>query len=137
MNASRNLRLRFLPLAAALLGGALPARAEPAMLTVGQGWALVREFFPSSGEQEIDRIVWTNPPPQLDPDTLQIWNVRRPWSIQDWRWIEPGKTETPDQAPPPVWRPRERPPAAPPDGGADAEGRAGEAEAGDAAEREP
>ena len=113
MNASRNLRLRFLPLAAALLGGALPARAEPAMLTVGQGWALVREFFPSSGEQEIDRIVWTNPPPQLDPDTLQIWNVRRPWSIQDWRWIEPGKTETPDQAPPPVWRPRERPPAAP------------------------
>lgn len=113
MNASRNLRLRFLPLAAALLGGALPARAEPALLTVGQGWALVREFFPSSGEQEIDRIVWTNPPPQLDPDTLQIWNVRRPWPIQDWRWIEPGKTETPDPAPPPVWRPRERPPSTP------------------------
>ncbi len=104
-------RIGFLPLAAfglALLGGALSVRAEPVLLTVGQGWAWVREFFPPSGEKDIDRIIWTNPPPQLDPDTLQVWNVRRPWPIQDWRWGGPGAAGTPDDEPPLVWRPNER-----------------------------
>jgi hypothetical protein len=88
------------------------APAEPTLLTVGQGWAWVREFFPPSGEKEIDRIVWTNPPPQLDLDTLQVWNVRRPWPIQDWRWLELGNPApaAPDQ--PLVWRPRASPPPA-------------------------
>ena len=76
------------------------------MLTVGQGWAWVREFFPSSGEKEIDRIVWTNPPPELVLDTLQVWNVRRPWPIQDWRWLGPEKSATAADAQPLVWRPR-------------------------------
>lgn len=113
MNASRTLRFRFLPLTAALWACAIPSHAEPALLTVGQGWAWVREFFPASGEKEIDRIVWTNPPPQLDLNTLQVWNVRRPWPIQDWRWLEP-ETPAPAAATQPlVWRPRKSPPPPP------------------------
>jgi hypothetical protein len=107
MSSSRQLRLRFLPLAMALLGGTLPVQAEPSLITVGQGWAWVREFFPPSGEKEIDRIVWTNPPPGLELDTLQVWNVRRPWPIQEWRWLQPDPTAPPAADEPVVWRPRE------------------------------
>ena len=95
MRTPRHPFFSFLPLAALLLGGASGVRAEPALLTVGQGWAWVREFFPASDESDIDLIVWTNPPAQLDPDTLQVWNVRRPWPIREWRWLE---AETPAPA---------------------------------------
>lgn len=105
MNAIPHPRLRFLALAALLLAGASPSAADPALLTVGQGWAWVREPFPSSGEQDIDRIVWTNPPPQLDPDTLQVWNIRRPWPIREWRWIDSAPTEEPAARRPLAWRP--------------------------------
>ena len=102
----------LLALAAAAAAAVLPARAEPAMLTVGQGWAWVRESFPSSGEMDVDRIVWTNPPPQIDLDTLQVWNVRRPWAIREWRWAQPPAAAAEDHKPL-VWRPR-APPAPPP-----------------------
>ena len=113
MNAFRQLRCG---LWAALLGTAAAAAAEPALLTVGTGEAWVREFFPPSGEKEIDRIVWTNPPAQLDLDTLQVWNVRRPWPIRAWRWrdVAPAALAAPaaDAAAAVVWQPR-RAPAAP------------------------
>jgi hypothetical protein len=101
-------------LAALLLAAVPAARAEPTLLTVGQGWAWVREFFPPSGEKDIERIVWTTPPPQLDPDTLQVWNVRRPWPVQEWRWLGPAVPESAGADQPLVWRPREnlRPPPA-------------------------
>lgn len=67
----------------------VPAQSDSAQLTVGPGWAWVREFFPSSGETDIDQIIWTNPPPQIELDTLQVWNIRRLWPIRDWRWVEP------------------------------------------------
>ncbi len=105
MSGPRHLRLRILPLTAALLACALPARAEPTRLTVGQGWAWVRESFPSSGEAEIDRIVWTNPPPELELDTLQVWNVRRPWPIRECRWLESTNAPTPPPDPATTWRP--------------------------------
>jgi hypothetical protein len=113
MSAFRQLLLRLLPLAAALLGCALAVQAEPALITVGQGWAWVREFFPPSGEKDIDRIVWTNPPPRIDLDSLQVWNVRRPWPIQDWRWLQPEAPAPPAAVGPPVWSPRESRPSAP------------------------
>jgi len=102
-------------LAALLLAGVLPAAgAEPTRLTVGQGWAWVREFFPPSGEKEIGRIVWTNPPAQIDLDTLQVWNVRRPWPVREWRWLEsPAPPRTAEEARPLVWRPRPEPPPPP------------------------
>ena len=103
-------RLALAALAAWAAGG-LPAAAEPAWLTVGHGWAWVREPFPSSGENEIDRILWTNPPPQVDLDTLQVWNVRRPWPVREWRWREAAPPAPADA--PLVWRPRQ-PPAPPP-----------------------
>ncbi len=116
MNAPRH--LRFLPgaIAAACVAGALASAAEPTMITVGQGQAWVREFFPPSGQKEIDRIVWTNPPAQIDLDTLQVWNVRRPWPIQAWRWLD--SADAPAEAAPAVptddgplvWRPRRDPP---------------------------
>lgn len=105
MNASRQLRLRMLPLAAILLGGALPVQAEPARITVGQGWAWVREFFPASGEKDVDRLVWTNPPPGIDLESLQVWNVRRPWPVQEWRWLQPESAAAPGADDPLVWRP--------------------------------
>ena len=107
MRPSRHPFFPFLPLAALLCGGASGVRAEPALITVGQGWAWVREFFPSTGESDIDRIVWTNPPAQLDPDTLQVWNVRRPWPIREWRRIDPDKPAPPAGDEPLVWRPRQ------------------------------
>ena len=114
MNAPRHPFCRLAPLVALALAGTRTAGAEPARLTVGQGQAWVREYFPPSGDKEIDRIVWTNPPAQLDLDTLQVWNVRRPWPIQEWRWLDddapaPGAA---DDAPV-VWRPQ-REPAPPP-----------------------
>ena len=93
-------------LTALLLAAAPAAAAEPARLTVGQGWAWVREFFPPSGEKDIDRIVWTNAPAQLDADTLQVWNVRRPWPVREWRWLGPAATEPAAVDAPLVWRPR-------------------------------
>ena len=114
MNAPRHLRARFGPLAAALLAGAGAAWAEPTLITVGQGQAWVREFFPPSGAKEIDRIVWTNPPAQIDLDTLQVWNVRRPWSIREWRWLDPAPPAPDVSDPGPlVWRPRPDPTALP------------------------
>ncbi len=114
MNALRHMSFRFWPLAAALLGGAHPSQAEPALLTVGQGQTWVREFFPPSGAKEIGRIVWTNPPAQADLDSLQVWNVRRPWPIREWRWLE-SETPAPARAAtrPPVWRPRPETPPPP------------------------
>ena len=91
------------------LGFTLSAQAVPALLTVGQGWTWVREFFPSSNEKEIDRIVWSNPPPQVELDTLQVWNVRRPWPIQDWQWLDLEKPAPPAADPPLVWRPGQHP----------------------------
>ena len=82
------------------------AQPDPSMLTVGQGWAWVREFFPSSGEQEIDQIVWSNPPPQIELDTLQVWNIRRLWPIRDWQWIEPPESISPN-GPPLLWKPQD------------------------------
>lgn len=105
MNLARHLCLRRLLLAAVLLSGGARTQAEPAMLTVGQGWAWAREFFPASDEMEIDRIVWTNPPPQLDLDTLQVWNVRRPWPIQECHWIESGDPAPSAENLPLTWRP--------------------------------
>ncbi len=112
MNAPRHLRARLGPLAAALLAFAGAAWAGPTLITVGQGQAWVREFFPPSGAKEIDRIVWTNPPAQIDLDTLQVWNVRRPWPIREWRWLE-SETPAPLSGPeaPLVWRPRPEPAA--------------------------
>ncbi|MGD9611335.1 MAG: hypothetical protein AB7V22_00350 [Kiritimatiellia bacterium] len=111
MNAPRHPMGRLGPLAALVLAGALPAGAEPVRLTVGQGQAWVREFFPPSGEKEIDRLVWTNPPAQIDLDTLQVWNVRRPWPVREWRWLAAAPAAA--DAPPVVWRPRrEAPPPA-------------------------
>ena len=114
MIAPRHPRPCFWPLlCAALLGCALAAGAEPARLTIGQGWAWVRETFPPSGEKEISRILWSQPPPQIDLDTLQVWNVRRPWPIQEWRWLEPGPPPPADPSQPLVWRPRENLPLPP------------------------
>mgnify|MGYP001040431544 CR=1 FL=1 len=116
MNTPRPWRRGLLPLALLLLGCAATAQAGPAMLTVGQGWAWVREFFPASGQKDIDRIVWTNPPAQIDLPTLQVWNVRRPWPIREWRWLGSGTPPAPaDETRPLVWRPRkeEPPPPAP------------------------
>lgn len=119
MIAFRHPFVRLAPLAALLLAGRLPARAEPVRLTVCHGQTWVREFFPPSGAKEIDRIVWTNPPAQIDLDTLQVWNVRRPWPIRDWRWLDDAtslaETEpaVPADAGPLVWRPRPEPPPPP------------------------
>lgn len=102
---------RILRLAALGLAGFAPgAVAEPALLTVGPGWAWVREFFPSSGEKEIARIVWSDPPAQIELDTLQVWNVRRPWPIRDWRWLEAEPAApTSGEARPLVWKPQSSP----------------------------
>lgn len=95
-----------------LLGALAPAQAEPTQLTIGQGWAWVREYFPSSGTDEIERIVWINPPPQIDLSSLQVWNVRRPWPLQSWRWLRPNPAAIPQDAAPIVWDPQSPPPAA-------------------------
>ena len=114
VNAFRHPLCRLGPLAALALALADSARAEPVRLTVGQGQAWVREFFPPTGEKEIDRIVWTNPPAQIDLDTLQVWNVRRPWPIREWRWLD-AATPAPPAAEdaPVVWHPRREPPPPP------------------------
>lgn len=108
MSALRHLR-RCAGLFAALSAWALPGRAaEPDLLTIGQGWAWVREFFPPSGERELTRIVWTNPPANIDLDTLQVWNVRRPWPLREWRWLAEEASATTNATPataPLVWRP--------------------------------
>lgn len=101
----RSTRYLWILIGLCAVAGRAPA-AEPARLTVGQGWAWVREFFPSSGEQDIDRIVWTNPPPTLDLETLQVWNVRRPWPIRHWQWRQPDAPEPPAQDQPLIWTPR-------------------------------
>ena len=81
---------------------AATAAAQPTALTIGQGWAWVREFFPPSGERDVERIAWPAPPREADLDTLQVWGVRRPWPIRDWRW----QTVAPADANAPlVWRP--------------------------------
>jgi len=100
-------RLLVLILLAALAGSARGLAAESAQLTVGQGWAWVREFFPPSGEREIDQIVWDQPPPQIDLETLQVWNVRRPWPIREWRWVEAKRPPPPPASEPRVWHPKE------------------------------
>ena len=79
------------------------AQTNFSLLTVGQGWAWVREFFPTSGELEMDQIIWSNPPPQIELDTLQVWNVRRLWPISDWRWIDPPLSVQPPSAL--LWKP--------------------------------
>jgi hypothetical protein len=114
MNALRHPFCRLAPLVALALAGARTAPAEPLRLTIGQGQAWVREFFPPSGEKEIDRFVWTNPPAQIDLDTLQVWNVRRPWPLREWRWLDSAAAEPPaaDDAPV-VWHPRRDPPPPP------------------------
>jgi len=100
-------RFRVLCLLLAGLCCTGPASAEPAQLTVGQGWAWVREFFPASGKREIDQIVWSNPPPQVDLNTLQVWNVRRTWPIQEWHWLKPAAPPPPADNVPLVWRPED------------------------------
>ena len=115
MNAPCHPFGRLGPLAALVLAGALPADAEPVRLTIGQSQAWVREFFPPSGEKEIDRLVWTNPPAQIDLDTLQVWNVRRPWPIREWRWLETAPDASAAAVDVPVvWRPRREAPPPPP-----------------------
>ncbi|NLG35015.1 MAG: hypothetical protein GX548_06650 [Lentisphaerae bacterium] len=111
-NAFRPARGGLGPLFRAALtaaGLALPvlAPAQPALLTVGQGWAWAREFFPPSGERDIDHLVWTRPPRDVDLDTLQVWGVRRPWPVREWRWTGPGGASAPETPPeaPVVWRP--------------------------------
>ena len=84
----------------------MTAQARPAQLTIGQGWAWVREFFPSSGSRDVETIVWSNPPPQIDLDTLQVWGVRRPWPIRDWRWQESGTPAATAEGQPLVWTPK-------------------------------
>ena len=114
MSALRHPFFRRAALVALVLAGARAGGAEPARLTVGQGQAWVREFFPPSGEKEIDRLVWTNPPAQIDLDTLQVWNVRRPWPLREWGWLDdatPGPAAADDA--PVVWRPRRDPPPPP------------------------
>ena len=97
---------RFICLACSLWSALLPslqAQTDSTLLTVGPGWAWVREFFPSSGETEIDQIIWTNPPPQIELDTLQVWNIRRLWPVRDWRWLEPKMSEPSQNAL--LWKP--------------------------------
>ncbi len=115
MNNSRSTPARsrlFLSAVVPFLFALGPVRAEPAQLTIGQGWAWVREIFPSSGTGEIDSIVWTNPPSQIDLSTLQVWNIRRPWPLLCWRWQIPSSPAIPPENAPVVWRPPHSPPAA-------------------------
>lgn len=114
MNVPYRPRLTWWLLATVLLGRTGQALAEPAMLTVAQGTAWVREFFPPSGEKEIDRIVWTNPPGQIELETLQVWNVRRPWPVREWRWLDSPLSGAPveEEKQPVAWKPR--PPVSPP-----------------------
>lgn len=93
-----------LPLAAAVLLAAAAACARPAQLSIGQGWAWVREYFPPSGERDVETIVWSNAPPQVDLDTLQVWSVRRPWPLREWSWVRPP-TSRPGDDLPVVWSP--------------------------------
>ena len=96
-----------------LLAAAWPVAllaASPARLTIGNGWAWVREFFPPSGAGEITRMVWTNPPPQLELDSLQVWNVRRPWPVQEYGWSGPSPAPVFPESGPIVWRPVKPPP---------------------------
>jgi|LSQX01.1.fsa_nt_gb hypothetical protein len=95
-----------------LLAAAWPVAllaASPARLTIGNGWAWVREFFPPSGAGEITRMVWTNPPPQLELDSLQVWNVRRPWPVQEYGWSGPSPAPVFPESGPIVWRPVQAP----------------------------
>lgn len=114
MNAPFRPRLAWWLLAAFFLGSACHALAEPALLTVAQGTAWVREFFPPSGDKELGRIVWTNPPAQIDLETLQVWNVRRPWPIRAWRWLDSTASVSPvaEEKQPVLWQ--LRPPTPPP-----------------------
>ena len=108
-------QLLMLVASVAAWAAAAMAQAAPALLTVGPGWAWVRESFPPSGEKALTRLVWTNPPAQCDLDTLQVWNVRRPWPMQDWHWLgeepaapapdEPIRWQPPHRTPPPPSRP--------------------------------
>jgi len=113
MKRASHIYFVFLATVLSLLCGAGTVLAEPAQLTIGQDWAWVREFFPSSGEQEIDRIVWENPPPKVDLQTLQLWNVRRPWPVQEWHWIEAEGPAPPADDQPLVWRPQDNATAPP------------------------
>lgn len=95
-------------LAGTVLAGVSAAAPPPALLTIGQGWAQVREFFPPSGETEISTVHWTNPPPEIDLDTLQVWSVGRLWPAREWRWRDtPEPGAGPEDSPPPVWTPRD------------------------------
>jgi hypothetical protein len=97
---------------AAALPATAPGQAAPA-LVVGQGSAWVRQFFAPSGEADVQRLVWTHPPPHLDLDSLQAWSVRRPWPIREWRWIAPDAEPAPP-ADPVRWTPRHGPDRPPP-----------------------
>lgn len=101
---------------AGLFLGLRPVLAlPPARVTIGPGWAWVREFFPPSGSREITQIIWTNPPAEVELDTLQVWNVRRPWPLQQWRWGQevPAMPQNASEAPV-RWQPADAP-ASPPD----------------------
>ena len=100
MPPRRTSRARLgLPLAAAALLAAAAAGARPAQLSIGQGWAWVREYFPPSGERDVETIVWSNAPPQVDLDTLQVWSVRRPWPLREWSWMRPANPPSPENRP--------------------------------------
>ena len=90
------------------LGAPLPAAAAPAQLMIGQGEAWVREFFPPSGERDIERIAWALPPPGVDLNSLQVWSVGRLWPVRDWRWRVLAVTNTDtDESAAVVWSPRD------------------------------
>ena len=86
----------------------LLAATAPAQLMIGQGEAWVREFFPPSGERDIERIAWSHPPPGVDLDSLQVWSVGRLWPVRDWGWRASAAPDTvADELAPVVWTPRD------------------------------
>ncbi|MDD2239545.1 MAG: hypothetical protein PHI93_02670 [Kiritimatiellae bacterium] len=89
----------------------LAAAPPPAQLMIGQGEVWVREFFPPTGERDIERIAWDHPPPGVDLDSLQVWSVGRLWPVRDWRWRASAvTTAATDEAAAVVWRPRDTTP---------------------------
>ena len=74
------------------------------MLTVGENWAWVREFFAPSGEGEITHLTWTNPPAHMELGSLQVWNIRRPWPVQEYGWRHPATTAIPLESKEMTWQ---------------------------------